>query len=185
MLSMSEIKLAKVLTINNEPYQVVFTQHVKVARGGAVLKTKLKNLVSGSTLEKTFSGSDSVEEADLQRKKANFLYNHDQDFFFMDNEDFEQFQFSADVIGNAKDYLSEGQTVDVLVFNNQPVSIALPSKVTLEVSSAPEGIKGNTSGAATKAIILETGLQLRSPMFIKSGDKIKVNTETGEYVERI
>ena len=103
----------------------------------------------------------------------------------MDNEDFEQFQFSADVIGNAKDYLSEGQTVDVLVFNNQPVSIALPSKVTLEVSSAPEGIKGNTSGAATKAIILETGLQLRSPMFIKSGDKIKVNTETGEYVERI
>ena len=185
MLSMSEIKLGKVLTINNEPYQVVFTQHIKVARGGAVLKTKLKNLVNGSTLEKTFSGSDTVEIADLQRKKANFLYSQDDDFFFMDNEDFEQFQFSADIIGSAIDYLSEGQTVDVLIFNGQPVSIALPPKVVLEVSSAPDGVKGNTSGAATKAIILETGLQLRSPMFIKSGDKIKVNTETGEYVERI
>ena len=185
MLGLSDLRLGAVISINNEPYQIMFTQHIKVARGGAVVKTKLKNLISGSTLEKTFSGSDSIEEADMARRKANFLYEQDNDFFFMDNEDFEQFQFSADVIGNAKDYLSEGQTVDVLVFNNQPVSIALPSKVTLEVSSAPEGIKGNTSGAATKAIILETGLQLRSPMFIKSGDKIKVNTETGEYVERI
>ena len=185
MLSMSDIKLGKVLSINNDPYQVVFTQHIKVARGGAVLKTKLKNLISASTLEKTFSGSDTVEEADLQRKQANFLYNQDDDFFFMDNADFEQFQFSSYTVGSSASYLSEGQTVDVLIFNNQPVAIALPPKVTLEVTSAPDGVKGNRSGAATKAMTLETGLQIRTPMFIKTGDKIKINTETGEYVERI
>jgi elongation factor P len=182
---MNEIKLGKVISLNNDPYQVVFTQHIKVARGGAVLKTKLKNLVTGNTLEKSFSGADTAEEADLQRRQANFLYKQGEDFFFMDNEDFEQFQFAADVLGNFSNYLSEGQTVDVLIFNGQPVSVDLPAKVVLEVSSAPDGIKGNSSGAATKAVILETGLQIRTPMFIKSGDKIKINTETGEYVERI
>lgn len=182
---MSEIKLGKVLAINDEPYQVVFTQHIKVARGGAVLKTKLKNLVSGSTLEKTFSGSDSVAEADLQRKQANFLYQQDDDFFFMDNEDFEQFQFSEDSLGAMTKYLKEGQTVDVLIFNNKPVTVALPTKIELEVTSAPDGVKGNSAGSTTKAVTLETGVEIRTPMFIKSGDKIRINTETGEYVERV
>lgn len=181
---MSEIKLGKVLSINDEPYQVVFTQHIKVARGGAVLKTKLKNLISGSTLEKTFSGSDSVEEADMQRKQANFLYNQDEDFFFMDNEDFEQFQFAGEALGEMVKYLKEGQVVDVLIFNNKPVAVALPTKIELEVVSAPDGIKGNSAGAATKAVTLETGVEIRTPMFIKAGDKIRINTETGEYVER-
>lgn len=182
---MNEIKLGRVISLNDEPYQVVSTAHIKVARGGAVLKTKLKNLVTGSTLEKTFAGSDTVEEADLQRRQANFLYKQGDDFFFMDNEDFEQFQFATDVLGRFANYLCEGQTVDVLIFNGQPVSVVLPPKVVLEVASAPDGIKGNSSGAATKAVVLETGLQVRTPMFIKSGDKIKINTETGEYVERI
>lgn len=185
MLSMSEIKLGKVLAINNEPYQVVFTQHIKVARGGAVLKTKLKNLVTGNTLEKTFSGSDSVEEADLQRRKANFLYSQDGDCFFMDNEDFEQFQFAADDLGDMAKYLKEGQTVDVMIFNQRPVTVALPPKIELQVTSAPDGVKGNSSGSVTKTVILETGLEVRTPLFIKSGDMVRVNTETGEYVERV
>lgn len=185
MLSMSEIKLGKVLDINNEPYQVVFTQHIKVARGGAVLKTKLKNLVTGSTLEKTFAGSDSVPEADLQRKQANFLYSQADDFFFMDNENFEQFQFAADALGDMTKYFKEGQVVDVLIFNSKPMSVALPAKIELLVTSAPDGVKGNSAGAATKTVILETGLELRTPMFIKQGDTIRVNTETGEYVERV
>lgn len=184
MGSLSDLKLGKVININNEPYQLVFTQHIKVARGGAVLKTKLKNLVNGKTLDKTFSGADSFEEADISYSQANFLYTQDNDFFFMDNENFEQFQFAKDDLGDLGKYLIDGQTVDVLIYNNKPVSIALPNKIKLKVSSAPEGVKGNSAGVATKTVILETGLEVRTPLFIKTNDTIVVNTETGEYVER-
>lgn len=185
MLSLSDLKLGKVISVNDEPYQVVFAQHIKVARGGAVVKTKLKNLVSGNTLEKTFSGSDAIEGADINHRKANFLYVQDNDYFFMDNESFEQFQFSVDALGDLTKYLVDGQEVDVLIYNDSPVSIALPTKVTLEVESAPEGVKGNSAGAITKTIVLVNGLEIRTPLFIKAGDKVVVNTETGEYVERV
>jgi elongation factor P len=185
MLGLNDLKLGKVISINDEPYQVVWNQHIKVARGGAVMKTKLKNLISGNTLEKSFNGSDNITEADITRRKANFLYKQEDDFHFMDNESFEQFQFSQDSLGDLIKYLIEGQEVDVLVFNDRPVSIALPTKVTLEVKSAPEGIKGNSAGAVTKTIILENDLEIRTPLFVKSGDKVVVNTETGEYVERV
>jgi elongation factor P len=185
MLGLSDLRLGAVISINNEPYQIMFTQHIKVARGGAVVKTKLKNLISGSTLEKTFSGSDSIEEADMARRKANFLYEQDNDFFFMDNEDFEQFQFGQDALGDMTKYFKEGQEVDVLIFNNKPVAVALPTKITLEVSSAPEGVRGNSAGAITKTVTLETGVEIRTPLFIKTGDQVVINTETGDYVERI
>ncbi len=185
MLSISDIKLGSVIDIKNEPYQVVFTQHIKVARGGAVLKTKLKNLVNGSTLEKTFSGSDKIEEANIERRKANFLYTQEQEYIFMDNTTFEQFHFNKEDIGDLVEYLKEGQEVDVLIFNNNPVSFVLPTKITLEVKSAPDGVKGNSSGAVTKTVVLETGLEVKTPLFVKSKDKIIINTETGEYVERV
>ncbi len=184
MLSMSDLKLGKVITLNNEPYQIVFTQHIKQARGGAVLKTKLKNLINGSTLEKTFAGADMVEEADMARRQANFLYKQENNFFFMDNTDFEQFQFSGDDLGSLVKYLKDGQEVDVLFFNNRPVSIVLPTKIVFTVASAPEGVKGNSAGAVTKTVVLENNLEIRTPLFIKAGDRVFVNTETGEYVSR-
>jgi len=184
MLGLTDLKLGRAIAINDEPYQVVFTQHIKQARGGAVVKTKLKNLITGSTLEKTFSGADSIEEADLSHSRANFLYKQGDDYFFMDGQTFEQFQFNADSLGQMTDYLKDGQEVDVLIYNEQPVAVNLPTKITLEVTSAPEGVKGNSAGAITKTVTLETGVEVRTPLFIKAGDKIIVNTETGEYVER-
>lgn len=184
MLSLSDLKLGNVLAINDEPYQIVAAQHIKVARGGAVVKTKLKNLVTGSTLEKTFNGSDTIEGADMSRSKANFLYQQGDDYFFMDNESFEQFQFSKETLDSMTDYLVDGQTVDVLIYNDKPVSIALPTKISLKVDSAPEGIKGNSAGAVTKSVVLETGIEIRTPLFIKAGDSVVINTSTGEYVER-
>ncbi len=181
---MSELKLGRVIVLENNPYQIVFTQHIKVARGGAVLKTKLKNLITGATLEKTFSASDSAEEADLAHRQANFLYREGDDFFFMDNTNFEQFQFSQEAIGEAAKFLADGQEVDVLIFNDNPVSVSLPTKIVCEVDSAPEGVKGNSSGAVTKTVTLKTGAEIRTPMFVKAGDQIIVNTETGEYVSR-
>ncbi len=185
MLSMNELKLGLVINLNNIPYKIVYTQHIKVARGGAVLKTKLKNLVNGSTLEKTFSGSDTIEEADITRHKADFLYSHSNFFFFMDNKTFEQFQFHRNDLGKLVKYLKDNQEVNVLIFNDLPVSIVLPKKVVLEVSFAPDGVKGNSSGATTKVVVLETDIKIKTPLFIKTGDKININTETGEYVERI
>ncbi|MFH0873520.1 MAG: elongation factor P [Candidatus Komeilibacteria bacterium] len=184
MLGLSDIKLGTVLSLNNEPYQVVYTQHIKVARGGATLRTKLKNLVTGSTLEKSFSGADKAEEADLTRSAANFLYEQGGKTVFMDNANFEQYEFDPDVLGEGRKYLKEGQTCDVLIFNGRAVTVALPKKVTLKVTSAPPGVKGDTSGSATKTVTLETGLEIRTPLFIKEGEDIVINTETGDYYAR-
>src|SRR6185503_20522311 len=112
MLSMSELKLGTVVTLNDQPYVITFTQHIKVARSGATLRAKLKNLMTGSTLERSFSGGDKVEEADLARRKASYLYAEGEKFFFMDAENFEQYEFGDDIMSSLKGYLKEGQPVD-------------------------------------------------------------------------
>jgi elongation factor P len=185
MLSLSDIKIGTVLTINEQPYLVLTTQHIKVARGSATVKTKLKNLITGSTLDKSFSGSDRAEAADLSRRKSNFLYTQDNAHVFMDNENFEQYELDKESLAERGQYLKEGQQVDILLFNNKPVSAELPKKIELTVTSAPPGIKGDTSGSATKTVTLETGLELRTPLFIKNGDILRINTDTGAYVERV
>lgn len=184
MLTMSDLKLGTVVTLNNQPYVVTFTQHIKVARSGATLRTKLKNLLDGSTLEKSFSGGDKVEEADIVRRSASYLYPQNDTRVFMDAENFEQYEFSNDTLGEIIHYLTEGLMVDVILYNGNAVSVELPKKITLTVDSTPPGIKGDTAGSATKVAILETGLEIRVPLFIKNGDIIRINTETGEYVER-
>lgn len=185
MLSISDIKLGTAIKHNGQPYIVIYTQHVKMGRGGANLKTKLKNLITGQNLEITYSGGDKAEEADLERNKADFLYRENELFFFMDNDSYEQFALNKEVIGEQGGFLKEGVTVDVLIFQNNPVSIKLPVKVELKVSDTPPGVKGDTAGNASKTAILETGKEIRVPLFINQGEIIRVNTETGEYVERV
>ncbi len=182
---MSEIKLGKIISINDQPYKVVFTQHSKQARSGAVLRTKLKNLVNGSVVEKTFSGSDKAEEAGLEKTKASFLYADGDNYNFMDQETFEQFSFTKDYIGEQVQFLKEGTIVDILKYNGKSINIGLPTKMEFKVTSAPPGIKGDTAGTATKQVTIETGAQIRCPLFINDGDEIRINTETGEYVERV
>lgn len=184
MLSMNEIKVGKVIEINNEPYIVIKTDHHKMGRGGAVLKTKLKNLISANVLEKTFQGNDKAEEANIERKKANYMYKDENEAHFMDNTDFEQFSLPLDQIGDKQKFLKEDTDVDVLYFSNKPVSIDLPIKMKLLVTSAPPGVKGNSAGNVNKQIELETGTTINAPMFINEGDVIIVNTDTEEYVER-
>ena len=185
MLNFNEIKLGSIVKINNEPYTVVTSQHLKMGRGGAVLKTKLKNLLSGSVLEHTFKGSDKAEEANIERTKADYLYNEGDDYHFMDQTSFEQFSFSKKIIGSQINFLKEGTEVNVLNFENKPVSIKLPIKIELKVTSAPPGIKGDTASGATKQIELETGAFISAPLFVNTDDTIRINTETGEYVERV
>ncbi|HNZ86476.1 MAG TPA: elongation factor P [bacterium] len=185
MLDFSEIKLGKIITLNDQPYKVVSTQHSKQARSGAVLRTKLKNLINGSVLEKTFTGSDRAEEADLERTKASFLYADGENYNFMDQETFEQFSFSKEDIGEQVQFLKDGTVVDILKFNGKSINIGLPTKMEFKVISAPPGIKGDTAGSATKLVTIETGAQIKCPLFVNEGDIIRVNTETNDYVERV
>ncbi len=185
MLEFNQLKLNKVISYKNQPYKIVFAQHSKQARSGAVLRTKLKNLITGDVLEKTFNGGDKFEEADLERAKANFLYKDDDNSYFMDQENFEQFQFSNTDIENELNYLKEGSQIEVLKFNSEPVSVILPTKMEFKIISAPPGIKGDTAGTATKQVTIETGADIKCPLFIKDGDSIRINTENGEYVERV
>lgn len=184
MLNLNEIKNGKIIKVNNEPYVIIKTDHHKMGRGGAVLKTKLRNLINGNLLEKTFQGNDKAEEAETEKKKANYMYKDENGAYFMDNGNYEQFSLGLDEIGEKINYLKEGTDVDILYFDNNPVALDLPVKVELKVVSAPPGVKGNSAGSVTKAVELETGAVANVPMFINEGDVIRINTDTGEYVER-
>ncbi len=185
MLSLNEIKLGKIIKENNEPYLIIKADHHKMGRGGAVLKTKLKNLITGNMLEKTFQGNDKAEEADTQKKKVNYMYKDDTNAYLMDNETYEQFFIPLEQIGDKQKFLKDGIDVTVFYFQDNPVGIELPVKINFKVTSAPPGVKGNSAGNVTKQIELETGTTINAPMFINEGDEIVVNTDTGEYVERV
>jgi len=184
MLSLSEIKIGALLKIAGEPYAVIKADHHKMGRGGAVLKTKLRNLINGNILEQTFQGSDKAEEAETDTQKANYLYKTDSEASFMNNESYEQFSLPLEQIGDMLKFLKEGTDIDVLYFQGNPVALKLPIKIALKVVSAPPGVKGNSAGNVTKAVELETGTQLNVPMFVNEGDMVIVNTDTGEYVSR-
>jgi len=184
MLSINEIKLGSLIQLDSEPYIVVKADHHKIARGGAVLKTKLKNIISGNVLEKTWQGNDRAESAETEKKKANFMYKGEHEANFMDNQTYEQFSLPLEQIGGKQKFLKDGTDVNILYFNNKPVAIDLPIKIELKVVSAPPGVKGNSAGSVTKQVELETGAKINAPLFINEGDVIRINTETGEYAER-
>jgi len=184
MLSLSEIKTGKTISLNGEPFVVAFHQHSKTGRAGAVLRTKIRNLKTGAVMEKTFQGSDKVEDADISKTKAQFLYRDGEDFSFMDNTTYEQFSLPQKTIGNLSSYLVENTDVTILNFNGLPINIELPVKIELKVVEAPPGVRGNTADGGTKQVTLETGIKVNTPLFVKEGDILRINTETGEYVER-
>ena len=185
MLTMNELKLGKIISINQQPFVVTYTQHVQMGRGSAVLRSKLKNLITGQVLEKTFKHGDKLEEADLSHSKADFLYREGDTFYFMDNTSFEQFGLEAAQVGELSNFVKEGSDVDVMNFDGKPVSIDLPKKVKLQVTETQPAVRGDTAqGGVTKPATVETGYVVQVPLFVKQGETIVVNTETGLYVER-
>lgn len=183
--NLNSLKVGTSIIYNDEPYLIVSANFVRMQQRKPVMQTKLKNLISGKVLENNFHPGDTVEEAYLEKAKASFLYANDLEACFMDNESYEQFSFEINAVADKIKYLKDGDAVDVLKFQGKPITIDIPKKVTLKVVSAPPGVKGDTaSGNVTKEVEFENGLKLRAPLFIKEGDSIVVNTETGEYVER-
>lgn len=184
MLGLTEVKNGKKIILNGEPFVVTEYLHSKIGRGGAVLRTKLQNLVTGNTLEHTFQGADKIEEAEVTKSHAQYLYSEADNFLFMDMENYDQFEIPKSVIGDGKFYLIEGTEVTVLNWNERAINVELPAKVVLEVTDAPPGLKGDTASGGDKLVTTQTGLTVTAPLFIKTGDKIIVNTETGNYVSR-
>jgi len=184
MLNITNLKCGTKIKLEGDPYVVVSYYHSKMGRGGAVVKTKLKNLRTGSTVEKTFQGADKAEGADLTKRNAAFLFFDTESANFMDNETFDQFSIPLSKIGDQKQYLIENSTVDILYFDDEPLNIELPIKMVFKVISAPPAVKGNTASAVTKKVTIETGMIIDVPVFIKEGDNIRVNTGDGSYVER-
>ncbi|QQS15475.1 MAG: elongation factor P [Candidatus Moraniibacteriota bacterium] len=184
MLNISDIKTGKKIVLEGDPYAVLYHEHSKTGRAGAVLRTRLKNLRTGAVLERTFQGSDKADEADVTKSKAQYLYQEGHSYAFMDMESYDQVSLSAETLAGAERYLVEGTEVILLQFEGMPLTIELPPKVTLTVVDAPPGIKGDSVSSGDKLVKLETGLEVTTPLFVKEGDRIIVNTEKGTYVSR-
>ncbi|MBI5622089.1 elongation factor P [Candidatus Falkowbacteria bacterium] len=184
--TLNDIKKGKVFSIDGAPWLVVEANFVRMQQRKPVMQTKLRNLINNKVLEVNYNPGDSIEEADLSHQAAGFLYTADGQAHFMNNTTYEEVAFDLDVVGDAAQYLHEGLAVDVLYFNDQPVSLAVPRKVELRVTQTVDGARGDTAqGKVTKPATLETGMEITVPLFIKEDDVVRINTETGEYVERV
>lgn len=186
MLNISDLTIGAFLVYNGAPHQVIWREHSKQGRGGAILRTKIKNLLTGGIVDITFKGNEKLEEANITRTKAQFTYKDQNEYYFMDGKTFEQFGIETARLGTQGQYLKEGMEVDVLSWNGRAINVNPPIKVDLKVEQTDPGVRGNTAqGSVSKPATLETGAKLNVPLFINAGDIVKVNTETGEYVERI
>jgi elongation factor P len=183
MLSPTDLKKGTVIQIDGKPFRVTDYSQKVMGRGGSIVNVKLKNLLDGSVIPKTFKGADKIEPASVNTRTVQFLYL-DSEFHFMDPQTFEQYDISTEVAGNAKDFLKEGDSVSLQFFNDQVINVELPKNLFLEVTYTEEVVKGDTTNAVTKDATVETGLTIKVPSFIKQGDVISVDTETGAYRER-
>lgn len=183
-MNLTDIKTGKKILWKEEPYLVLEYQHSFLGRGGAVMRTKLQNMLSGAIVDYTFQDKDKVEEAEVVSAKAQYLYHTGEEYSFMDMETYDQFTLSGEILGDNTAYLVDGTEVTILKWNDKPINVELPVKMTFLVTDAPPGIKGDTASGGDKVVTLETGLTVTTPLFIKTGDRVIVNTEKGEYVSR-
>ena len=184
MYQPTDLKKGVVFQMDGQPYKVVEYNQKVVGRGGSIVNVKIKNLITGSLLPKTFKGQDKVEPAEVNLQKVQYLYNDGDDFHFMDPETFEQFQLSKDIIEEAARFLKEGEELSLQFFDGRVINIELPKNIFLKVVYAENVVKGDTTSSVLKDAELETGITVKVPAFIKEGDVISVDTSTGGYRER-
>lgn len=185
MIQLNDFKKGLKLLIDGEPYTVVDFQHVKPGKGNQFTRTKLKNLITGSNLDKTYRSGEKFEVPDIVFKDMSFLYKDDTGYHLMDQTSFEQLSMNDDVVGDTGNYLTENMEVKVCFFNDRAVGLEVPKSVELKVAQTDPGFKGNTVTNTTKPATLETGYVVQVPMHINEGDVLKINTADGTYVERV
>ncbi len=185
MYDTSEIRKGLKIEMDGDVYSVVEFLHVKPGKGGAFIRTKLKSLSRGAVVEKTFRSGEKLGKPDLEEKRMQFLYGSEDQYCFMDAETYEQTFLTEEQLGNSREFLKENITIDVLFHNNKPIAVELPTFVELAISETEPGEKGDTVSGGSKAATLETGAVIQVPLFLNSGDVVKVDTRTGAYVERV
>lgn len=184
MYSPTDLKKGVVCQIDGKPYRVVEYGQKVMGRGGSIVNVKLKNLIDGSVIPKTFKGQEKIETAEVNNKTVQYLYRDGDAFHFMDPETFEQFELGLDVVDTAANYLKEGDELTLQLFDGRVINVELPKNLYLEVTYAEDVVKGDTTSSVLKDATLETGLTVKVPAFIKTGDIISIDTATGEYRER-
>lgn len=184
MYSVADLRPGQAIELEGNPFLVLSAQFSRKSQGKANCVTKIRNLRTNAVVQKTFIGSEKISQADVGYRHVQFLYKNDDLYTFMDLESYDQFELSKEIVGDAKDYLKDGLELDALVFNEKPIAIKLPVTVDLAIVETMPGVRGDTATGGTKPAKLETGVTIAVPLFIHEGDKVKVNTETGEYRER-
>jgi elongation factor P len=180
----TDLRKGVMIDLDGAPHQVVESSHMATGRGGAVMRTKLKNLISGAVTERSFRTSDKIPAADITNVNLQFLYRDGNDFHFMNPSTYDQLQLGHTLVGEAGPYLKEGSKVVVMYFNDQPIGVDVGNNVLLVVTHTEPGVKGDTATTALKPAQTETGLEVMVPLFINTGDVIKVDTRDGHYLER-
>jgi len=185
MVSVNDFKRGMVIKLDGDIYSVLEYQHVKPARGAAFVRSKLRSLTRGSIIDKTFKGGEKVEDARIENREMQYLYDEGDALVFMDTESYEQESIPREFVGDILDYIKESDLVTITVYEGKPISIEPPTFVELKVVYAEPGIRGDTATNVLKPVKLETGAEVRVPLFINQDDVIKIDTRTGEYVERV
>ena len=184
MATTNDLKNGITLSIDGQLWSVVDFQHVKPGKGGAFVRTKLKNVLSGKVVDRTFNAGVRVDVANVDKREMQYLYREGEDFVFMDTQDYDQPHIPAETVGDAANYLLEEQTAVVAFNEGVPLYVELPAAVELTVSQTDPGLQGDRSTGGTKPATLETGAQIQVPLFITTGEKIRVDTRTGDYLSR-
>lgn len=185
MVSAGEFRNGVIFEMDGQVFKVVEFQHVKPGKGAAFVRTKLRNIITGAVLERTFNPTDKMPKAQIDRKDMQYLYNDGDMYYFMDNETYEQMPLSKEELSDTLNYLIDNINVKVLLFKGKVFGVEPPMFVELEVTYTEPGFKGDTSTGATKPATLETGYVVNVPLFVNIGDKVRVDTRTGEYMERV
>ena len=184
MYTTSDFRNGLKIDFEGDPYVITYFQHVKPGKGGAFVRTKLKNLKTGAVIEHTFRSGDKVEKPDLEEREMQFMYRMENEFHFMETRTYEQIYLDADHMGDAANYMIENLPVRVLFYKGEPIGIDLPIFITLSIVETEPGVRGDTVSGATKPATLESGAVVQVPLFLSVGDRVKVDTRTGTYIER-
>ena len=184
MYGPTDLKKNTLITLDGAHYKLIEYSQKVMGRGGSIVNVKVKNLITGALLPKTFKGQEKIEPAEVTTKKVQYLYKDDEKFYFMDPESFEQYELAADMVGESKDFMKEGDEMEIQFYNGNPINLVLPNNLWLAVTYTENAVKGDTTSSVMKDATLETGVVIKVPAFIKEGDIVSVDTTTYAYRER-
>jgi elongation factor P len=184
-LSTSDFRKGSKVIIDNEPYEMLIVDFVKPGKGQALYRCKMRNLIKGTILDRTYKSGDALEGADVRRNDAQFLYKESGGFVFMDQGSFEQHSIAGEILGDQARFLQDGMVCELWYWNETPIGVTLPASVVMKITYTEPAVRGNTSSNITKAATVECGVEIQVPAFCDTGDMVKINTQTGEYIERV